>query len=162
MENKIRVIAKAQNQTALGIINAYLLLNPHSTLQDLKEKFPNDVAPDKGVAELFVSETEANEINTRAGTSLYFAKAHQIFQIENGERIALSQIWTKDSLKNLINRIDNTGIQVKMVDSDEAKKEDIKGFKLEFLNGFDPSQNELKKGFLSSLIRIIKSVFGKR
>lgn len=156
MEAKIKVVAKAQNQTALGIINAYLALNPHSTLRDLREKFPNDVAPDKGVAELFVSETEANAINGRAEMSLYFAKPHQIITMENGERIALSQIWTKDSLRNLINLIKDNGIEIEMIDSKTSKERQIKGYKLEYINGFNPASGHSKKGFWARILSFFK------
>ncbi len=39
MINKIRVYGKAQNRTALGIVNAYLLMNPQTTLVDLQKHY---------------------------------------------------------------------------------------------------------------------------
>lgn len=49
MENKIRVYGKAQNRTALGIMHAYMLMNPDATLEDLREAFPDSLNPDSGV-----------------------------------------------------------------------------------------------------------------
>ncbi|MBR8730536.1 hypothetical protein IX332_001885 [Porphyromonas levii] len=37
MVSKVRVYGKAQNRTALGIVNAYLVMYPQSTLEDLKK-----------------------------------------------------------------------------------------------------------------------------
>ena len=37
---KILVYGKAQNRTALGIVNAYLVMYPHATLVDLDRAFP--------------------------------------------------------------------------------------------------------------------------
>lgn len=159
MESKIKVIAKAQNQMALGIINAYLLLNPKSTLSQIRQKFSNDIAPDKGVKELFVTEEDALKINQNAKTTLYFTKPAQIMQLSDGEKITLSHIWTKDSLHNLLNHIMDKGIEVELIDSAVAKQKNIKEYKLEFINGFQPHIEKSKKGLLTSLIHFLKSLF---
>ena len=160
MENKIKVLAKAQNQLALGIISAYLILYPDSTLKDLRKVFSNSIAPDKGVEELFLTEDEANEINRKSEMSLYFTKSDQILNINKDGRIALSQIWTKASLNRLINLISQFGIETELLDSTTAKEKDIKGFLLEYLNGFSPIK---KKGSsISSFLSSIKSIFGSK
>lgn len=35
MASKVRVYGKAQNRTALGIVNAYFVMYPHATRADL-------------------------------------------------------------------------------------------------------------------------------
>lgn len=50
----VRVYAKAQNRTALGIMHAYMLMNPQATLADLRKAFPNSLNPDRGVPEVFI------------------------------------------------------------------------------------------------------------
>ena len=50
----IKVTAKAQNAAALGVMYAYVQLNPGVSLEELRSTFPNDIAPDKGVNELFL------------------------------------------------------------------------------------------------------------
>lgn len=142
MENKIKVLAAAQNQAALGIINAYLTIYPATTLIQLKEKFPNDVAPDKGVHELFLTEEEAIELNKNKNLVLYFEKPSQIIKLNSGENMALSYIWTKDSLQNLINRVSDDGIEVELISFKEANERNIEGSELEFLNGFQPSNTK--------------------
>ena len=49
---KIKVYGKTQNAIALGIIHAYVIMFPQTTLADLRKAFPNDTAPDKGANEL--------------------------------------------------------------------------------------------------------------
>ena len=41
MPSKVRVYGKAQNRTVLGIINAYLVMYPHATKEDLDKAFPS-------------------------------------------------------------------------------------------------------------------------
>lgn len=160
MENKIKVLAKAQNQLALGIISAYLILYPDSTLKDLRKVFSNSIASDKGVEELFLTEDEANEINRKSEMSLYFTKPDQIININKDDSIALSQIWTKASLNNLINLVNQFGIETELLDSTKAKEKDIKGFRLEYLNGFSPIK---KKGNpISSFLSSMKSFLGSK
>lgn len=48
----IKVTAKTQNAAALGVMYAYVQLNPDVSLEELRSTFPNDIAPDKGVNEL--------------------------------------------------------------------------------------------------------------
>lgn len=45
MENKVRVYGLAQNSTVLGIVNAYLMIYPHTKLEDLRKAFPVDLNP---------------------------------------------------------------------------------------------------------------------
>lgn len=73
MDYKVKVTGKVQNSTALGIMNAYLELNPDSTLADLRRAFPNDIAPDNGVVEIFLPVSEASKFNDDS-ISLYFMK----------------------------------------------------------------------------------------
>ena len=40
MASKVRVYGKAQNRTALGIVNAYIVMYPHATAEDLNKAFP--------------------------------------------------------------------------------------------------------------------------
>ena len=93
MANKVRVYGKAQNRTALGIVNAYVVMYPHATLEDLRKAFPNSLNPDQGVSELFLPVDEAKAINKDKNMSLYFAKDDEVIHLNNGQTIALSQIW---------------------------------------------------------------------
>ena len=59
MVNKVRVYGKAQNRTALGIVHAYMVMNPGATLADLRKAFPNDLCPDRGAPENFMTVQDA-------------------------------------------------------------------------------------------------------
>lgn len=43
---KIKVYGKAQNRIALGIIHAYMVMHPKTTLMELRNAFPNSLNPD--------------------------------------------------------------------------------------------------------------------
>ena len=100
MISKIKVIGKTQNGAALGVAKAYVAMNPATTLADLRKAFPNDIAPDKGVPEMFLPLAEAEAYN--ANMSLYFTKDERPIQLQDGSTVAISQIWTGKSLQNLI------------------------------------------------------------
>ena len=89
MANKVRVHGKAQNRTALGIVNAYVVMYPHATLDDLRKAFPNELNPDKGPAELFLPLDEALKFNTKM--SLYFAKPDEVITLADGSKVAFRQ-----------------------------------------------------------------------
>lgn len=158
MGSKIKVTAKAQNQLALGIAHAYALLHPEADLAAMRAAFPTSIAPDKGVEELFLPEDEAIARNTNM--SLYFAKPDQIIVLGNGQRIALAQVWTRSSLDNLLKHIEDMPIEANQIEADKAKDEGIKGFRIDYLNGFIPAAvAPAKKGcFLAWL----KSLFCKK
>lgn len=108
--SKIKVKAKAQNRAALGIIHAYLKLNPNTTLSELKEVFPNNIAPDNGVEELFVEEVEALDKNKKM--PLYFNKEDELLKLMDGSKIAVSMIWTKPSLDRIQNKASQYDIEL--------------------------------------------------
>ena len=61
MVNKVRVLGKAQNRTALGIMHAYMIIYPQATIEDLRKAFPNSLNPDGGVPEIFIFNNEINQ-----------------------------------------------------------------------------------------------------
>ncbi len=100
MISKIKVIGKTQNGAALGVAKAYVEMNPATTLADLRKAFPNDIAPDKGVAEMFLPLADAEAFN--ANMSLYFTKDERPIHLQDGSTVAMAQMWTSKSLQNLI------------------------------------------------------------
>lgn len=148
MERKIKVVGKAQNGVALGIIKAYVTIYPQTTLADLRKIFPNEIAPDKGVEELFLPLAEAEKRNQKSNTSLYFAKEERPILLSDGTKVVLSQIWTANSLKNLTNVAAGFGIEA-VVDKDTDKDVKKLGYALEYLNGWKPAAP--KKGCLGML-----------
>ena len=117
-QQTIKVIGKTQNGAALGVMKAYAVLNSNTTLEGMRNAFPNDIAPDKGVKEMFLPLNEAEAFNQEHNMSLYFTKDGKPIQLKDCE-VALSQIWTGKSLQNLIDVAAKYGIKVEV--NKEAK-----------------------------------------
>lgn len=145
MENRIKVIGKSQNGVALGVMKAYVTMYPGTTLDDLRKVFPNELAPDKGVKEIFLPCKEAEAVNLQSNTSLYFVKDQRPILLSNRQRVAVSQIWTSKSFSNLIEVAAKLGIAVEL-DKDTDKDVKETGYVLEYLNGWKPATP--KKGCL--------------
>lgn len=141
MAEKIKVKAKAQNRTALGITNAYAVMFPNATIEDLRAQFPNNIAPDKGVDEMFISEEESQARDDAGNMKLYFSKPEEMISLGDGNRVALCTMWTGKSLDRLKENAEKLGIVTEKVDKSEGKA----GFELEFLNGWTPPTQK-KKG----------------
>lgn len=136
MENKVRVYGKAQNRTALGIINAYLVIHPQATLADLRAAFPDSLNPDSGVKANF------KDMNAQSPTSAnwngYFSKEDELLHLQDGTVVAVVSMWTKPSLERLVEHAKQYGIEIASFESAD-KGFDLKGgFRLEYLNGFVP------------------------
>lgn len=136
MANKVRVFGKAQNRTALGIAHAYLVMYPHATLEDLRKAFPNSICPDSGakVKDLFVPIEEAERANT--GMTLFFAKPDEIFELADGSKVAMAQVWSKPSFERMVEQGKLYDIEV--AEFEKAMKGEKGGYRLEYLNGYVP------------------------
>lgn len=131
MASKIRVSGHAQNRTALGIIQAYLRLYPDATISDLRKAFPDALAPDKGVAEIFVSEADAAK-----NPDHYFTEAEELLETPSG-KIAVVNLWTKPSFENLVKKAADYGIEV----AEFTGQERVGGkgsYTIEYINGYKP------------------------
>lgn len=136
MDYKVKVTGKVQNSTALGIMNAYLELNPDSTLADLRRAFPNDIAPDNGVAEIFLPVCEVSKFNDDS-ISLYFMKEDRpALKLSNGSKVAVSQIWAGKSLANLFEVAKKYGIKAEV---SKTKKMGKYGYVIEYLEERKPA-----------------------
>ena len=105
MARKIKVYGQARNRTALGIVNAYLRLNPDATIDMLREAFPDTIAPDKGVSEIFI-DTDFDSKGEH-----YFTEADELVDISGG-KIAVVRQWSQPSFDNLARRARDFGIIV--------------------------------------------------
>ncbi|MDE6394608.1 MAG: OmpA family protein, partial [Duncaniella sp.] len=144
MASKIKVYGKAQNRTALGIAHAYVVMYPHATIDDLRKAFPNSICPDKGVAENFLPAEEAEKHNTNM--SLYFAKPDEVIELQDGSKVALSQVWSKPSFERMVEQGKLYDIEV--AEFEKTMKGEKGGYRLEYLNGYvPPVPVPVKKGF---------------
>lgn len=132
MVSKIRVYGEAQNRTALGIVQAYMKLYPNASVEQLREAFPDTLAPDKGVAEIFVKSDYKD-----AGEN-YFTESDELINLSNGQKVAFVKHWSKPSYDNLVKRASDYGIEV--AEFEHQKQVGKKGsYYLEYVNGYDPA-----------------------
>lgn len=141
MAGKILVYGKAQNRTALGVLHAYLVMNPKVTLDGLRNAFPNSLCPDAGVKQLLLPVAEAETFNTNM--SLYFTKPDEVLNLADGTVVALAQVWSKSSLEKLVARAADYEIEVAAVD--KVGRFERGGYRLEYLNGYQPHVDAPKK-----------------
>ncbi|MBQ3831892.1 MAG: OmpA family protein [Bacteroidales bacterium] len=134
MVNKVRVYGKAQNRTALGIMNAYMVMYPHATMEDLQKAFPNELNPDSGVKVNFV---KAGDKGTDANWNGFFQKDDELLTMGDGTKVAVVSMWTKPSFDRLVSHAAQYGIEVAKFEESEGGGK--KGsFRLEYLNGYVP------------------------
>ena len=134
MANKIKVYGKAQNRTSLGIAHAYVVMYPPATLEDLRKAVPNSICPDKGVPENFLPVEEAEKYN--ANMSLYFTKPDEVIELQDGSKVALSQVWSKPSFDRMVEQGKLYDIEV--AEFEKAMKGEKGGYRLEYINGYVP------------------------
>ena len=126
MKSKIRVHGKSQSRTALGIINAYLMLYPDTTPSELQEAFPKSLNSRCSVDNLIipVEKTFGNE-------KMFFEQENETIVFKNGERFALVEIWGKEDFDAICKHAKQYGISV----AKQVTKPFEKGsFKLEYLD----------------------------
>lgn len=141
MGEKIKVKAKAQNRLALGTVAAYAKMFPNGTIEELREAFPNSIAPDKGVPEMFISEEESLGREADGSMKLYFSKPEEMISLGDGNRVALCTMWTGKSLE----RLKEKAAEFDIVLEKGEKPEGVAGYDLEYLNGWTPP-TQIKKG----------------
>lgn len=101
------VAAKFQNRLALGMMAAFVALHPMVNAEDLNAQFDmKEICPDAGVSKLFFSESEvAQEIADGnewfANGNAVFAKEDEWLVLGDGEKVALSKMWSASSLQRL-------------------------------------------------------------
>lgn len=133
MANIIRVYGKAQNRMALGIIHAYMSMHPEATLDDLRQAFPNNLNPDKGVKENFIYAEEKGSGNNWDG---FFKRDDELLTTGDGRKVAVVKMWTKPSFLRMVEHTQQYGIEVCPVEAVEEKV----GFKLERLDCRKPAE----------------------
>ena len=139
MESKIRVYGKAQNRTALGIVNAYMVMHPEATLDHLRAAFPDSLNPDSGVKNNFV---EAGDKGTNANWDGYFQNEDELLTMGDGTQAALVKMWTKPSFERLVAHAAQYGIEIAQFEEAEKGFGRKGGYRLEYLNGYTPPQKK--------------------
>jgi len=154
MASKVRVYGKAMGWTALGIIDAYLKMYPHATLEDLNKAFPREQLVGNNRFNGMLLETVENLQKAAAATEKTFdddavedmIRKEWYVTLQDGTKVGFNNvIWTKETFPNIVN-------QAKLYDIEIAEfVEAEKGFgkrgnyRLEYLNGYVPPVPEAPK-----------------
>ena len=137
---RVRVYGKAQNRTALGIMQAYMVMYPQTKLEEIRKAFPDELNPDSGVKKNFVY---AEDKGTTADWNGFFKEPDELRMMGDGKKVSVVSMWTKPSFERLVAWAKQYGIVV--ADFEKAAGGGQKGgFRLEYLNGYIPPKQ--KKG----------------
>lgn len=137
---RVRVYGKAQNRTALGIVNAYHVQYPHATFEDFEKAFPKALNPDSGWP---VNFKRLEECQTDNEKGFWFIEEDEVLHLQDGTNMVLCKMWTKNSFEKLVAHAEQYGIVV--AEFERTMKGEKGGFRLEYLNGYVPPQPETKK-----------------
>lgn len=144
MASKVRVYGKAQNRTALGIVNAYLVMYPHASLEDLRKAFPDRLNNWKIKGKdsmMFVSDKEKDLILSKYGDANvyeenFLSKPEEVMKLQDGTIVSMRGGWSKEDFEALVNWAKQYDIEV--AEFKPSKPFEKGGFVLEYLNGYVP------------------------
>ena len=115
MPSKVRVYGKAQNRTVLGIINAYLVMYPHATKEDLDKAFPSSellkrASGMKDFKSLFRTPEEWKKDVANQG--LWFSESDERLKLQDGKEYILLKLWPKEAFEDMVSHASMYGIEV--------------------------------------------------
>ena len=151
MASKVRVYGKAQNRTALGIVNAYLVMYPHASLEDLRKAFPDRLNNWKIKGKdsmMFVSDKEIDAVKAKYGDAgvyeeNFLSKPEEVMKLQDGTIVSMRGGWSKEDFEALVNWAKQYDIEV--AEFKPSKPFEKGGFVLEYLNGYVPPVPVAKK-----------------
>lgn len=109
---KIRVYGTAQNRTALGIANAYLKLNPNTTLEQLNEAFPETLfTSNAGLIFANADEQAAEPTDGKPKKDIYFDEPDELLQLKDC-KAKMFKTWTKGDYERFVEHAKQYGIIV--------------------------------------------------
>ena len=146
MSSKVRVYGKAQNRTVLGIINAYLVMYPHATKEDLDKAFPSSellkrASGMKDFKSLFRTPEEWKKDVSNQG--LWFSESDERLKLQDGTEYILLKLWPKEAFEDMVSHASMYGIEVAKFEQGEKGVKG--GYRLEYLNGYVPPVVATKK-----------------
>ena len=146
MPSKVRVYGKAQNRTVLGIINAYLVMYPHATKEDLDKAFPSSellkrASGMKDFKSLFRTPAEWKKDVSNQG--LWFSESDERLKLQDGTEYILLKLWPKEAFEDMVSHASMYGIEVAKFEQGEKGVKG--GYRLEYLNGYVPPVVATKK-----------------
>lgn len=133
MDSKIKVHGRAQSRTVLGIVEAYLLLHPESTKDDLDKAFPETLSSAAGKS-LFLDVREKG--NVKNYEKRYFERDDETIFLADGTELAMIEAWNNADYNKVVEHAKQFGIEV--AEFSKTKRPGERGsFWLEGLNDYD-------------------------
>ena len=123
-------------------------MHPKTTLMELRNAFPNSLNLDSGVKENFIY---AEEKGTTANWDGYFKADSELITMGDGRMVSVVKMWTKPSLSRIVDCAKTYDIEIEQL---ETKVED--GFKLEYLNGYEPKKRKILWEWLLAILRKLR------
>lgn len=136
MKTKIRVYGKAQSRTVLGIVNAYLTMNPKATLADLERQFPASLNSGLKAYKLTSSFVTPEILKSRDNSKIRCCFEDNPIKLSNGSTIYLFSLWQKEDFDKVVELA--RGLSIEVVDYKPTNGFEIGGYRLEYLNGYVP------------------------
>lgn len=155
MASKVRVFGKAQNRTALGIINAYLVMYPQATFEDFEKAFPKALNTDSGWP---VNFKHLEECQTENEKGFWFTEEDEVLHLQDGTNMAVVKMWTKPSFERLVEHAKQYDIEV--AEFEKGMKGQKGGFRLEYLNGYVPPMMQKKSLPMWLIVLIVLLLLG--
>lgn len=140
MDSKIKVHGRAQSRTVLGIVNAYLLLHPKATKEELDKAFPsslNSAASDS----LFLDVKDKDNVTNYE--KRYFERDDETIWLSDGTELAMIEAWNNADFNKVVDHAKQYDIEV--AEFSKTKLPGEKGsFRLEGLNNYnvEAAQND--------------------
>lgn len=154
MASKVRVYAKSQKWAALGIVDAYLKMYPHATLEDINKAFPRNLfVQTEGNLGLFATMAEKEKMAAATSTDFddkqleEWKRTHHYLTLADGTDIAFTvSMWTKEMFEKIIEQAKLYDIEIAQYDAANKGFGKRGEYKIEFLNGYVPPVPVAKKG----------------
>lgn len=151
MDAKVKVHGRAQSRTVLGMVNAYLEMNPDTTLEKLNEAFPATLHSSKKDS-LFA---DPAQVVKEGKEKDYFEHQDEQVVLPDGTVLAMLEKWVKEDYDKAVEHAKQYGIvcDLEMTDSFERG-----GYTLEWLIEKPAAKTKKKcedcslKSWLKSLI----------
>lgn len=159
MPSKVRVYGKAQNRTALGIVNAYLIMYPHATRKDLEKAFPRDINSTGTWPSLFKTPAEWKKLDEK-NQGFWFAEKDEILHLQDGTKLIFMKMWPKEEFENIVSHAKQYDIEIAKFEAADKGFGAKGGFRLEYLNGYVPPKPGKKSNKWLWIILAILLILG--
>lgn len=147
-ESRIIVHGTTRQSFILGMVNAYLAINPKTTLNDLNRTFPVGLKSDavNKFNHLFIKLTDLYNLEEK-DRELFMAKHDEIITLYNKMNVVLQGEWQSEDFDNLVKRFRQYGIDV--TDAKPSGVYEKGGFALEYTDNYiQLLKKERKKGVI--------------